>query len=123
MIICLCLPLLANKKIDQCLKKNDCIFIVIGGVSSDPTMSFVVLKQVWISFSQQDKDELKSVLQAKIIEAKNNPDKFNNLNSNSPIYKKVNSNISTIRAYSVILSGIKNNSGALMLDSEILKNW
>ncbi|AOO64802.1 hypothetical protein [Sulfurospirillum halorespirans] len=117
------LPSLANEKINQCLKNNNCAFIVWGGMTSNTAMSFVVLKQTWITFSQQDKDELKTILQAKIIEAKNNPDKFNNLPPNAPIYKKVNDNISSIRSYSVILSGTKNNSGVLMLDNEIIKNW
>jgi len=117
------LPLLANEKIDQCLKRNNCIFNVMGGATSDPTMSFVVLKQTWISFSQQDKDELKNILQAKIIEAKSNPDKFNDLNPKAPIYKKANNNISSIRSYSVILSDTKNNSGVLAFDNEIIKNW
>jgi len=95
----------------------------MGGATSDPTMSFVILKQTWITFSQQDKNELKTILQAKSMEAKNNPDKFNNLSPKAPIYKKVNNNITNIHSYSVILSGTKNNSGVLMLDNEIMKNW
>lgn len=95
----------------------------MGGFSSDPTMSFVVLKKSWITFSEKDKNELKSILKSKIDEAKSNPDKYNELSPSAPVYKRVNGNIKTMRSYSVVLSGSKSSSGALMLDNEIMKNW
>ncbi len=113
----------ANEKINQCLKQKNCMYTIMGGFSSDPTMTFVVLKKNWISFSAKDKADLKLALKTKIDEARKNPDKYNTLNPSAPVYKRVNNNIRNMHSYSVILSGTKSSSGALMLDNEIMKNW
>jgi hypothetical protein len=112
----------ANVIIDECLKKHNCDFLVWGFATPDPAMTFVVLQDDWIKFSEQDKNDLRNILKQKIIEAKKNPNKYNTLNPSAPIYNKVNQNIVNMSSYSVILSGGKNN-GALLMDNEILRNF
>lgn len=112
----------ANSTIDQCLNKQNCKFIVFGSVSDDPKMTFVVLKSAWIKFSDKDKNDLRNILKQKIIDAKRNPDKYNDLYPSAPIYNVANQNIMKISSYSVVLSGKKKN-GALLMDNEILKNF
>ncbi len=111
-----------NVIIDKCLEKHNCDFLVWGSVSPDPSMTFVVLQDDWIKFSEQDKNDLRNILKQKMIEAKKNPYKYNTLSPSAPIYNRANQNIMNMSSYSVILSGGKNN-GALLMDNEILRNF
>lgn len=85
-------------------------------------MSFIVAKEVWESFEEKDKNDLRALLKQKIEHAKAQPELYTDIPASAPFYRRALDNIRSTRSYSVILSNSQP-SGALSVDKEILVDF
>ncbi|MCX5804443.1 MAG: hypothetical protein NT010_00035 [Proteobacteria bacterium] len=110
-------------KIRKCLKEKECRFVVTNPSTPDPKMSFLVLDKVWKSFHDGDRDHLREMLNKKIREANDKPEKYVRVSKKSPSYDAFLNNIKNMRSYSVLISYKKSRSGDLQQDEEIMVNY
>jgi hypothetical protein len=113
----------SNQKIDNCLKANECVFQLRGEATANPLMSFIVVEEIWASFSEKDKDDLRALLKKKIEHAKAKPAAYTSVPVSVPFYRKALDDIRNTKSYSVLLSRGQSPSGALYVDKEILVDF
>ncbi|MCJ7600698.1 MAG: hypothetical protein MUO63_04245, partial [Desulfobulbaceae bacterium] len=109
----------SNQKIDNCLRANKCAIDLRGEATANPVMSFIVIKEIWTSFDEKDKNDLRTLLKKKIEQAKAQPETYASIPSSAPFYRKALENIRNTKSYSVILSRGLSPRGALYVDEEI----
>jgi hypothetical protein len=112
-----------NQKIEACLKSKKCVFQLRGEATANPVMSFIVAKEVWASFGEKEKDDLRTLLKEKMEQAKTKPELYTDIPASAPFYQKALSNIRNTRSYSIILSNSQGAGGALSVDNEILVDF
>ena len=112
-----------NDKINGCLKAKSCKFIITGAATEDPRMSFLVQEKIWKTFTHLDKNDLKRILNLKISDANEKPDKHVRVSKKAPSYDRLRKKIENMRSYSVFVSYGKDTKGNLQLDEEILVNY
>jgi hypothetical protein len=117
-----------NQKIADCLKSQKCVFQLRGEATTNPVMSFIVAKEVWESFGETDKNDLRTLLKQKIEQAKTQPEPYTDIPASAPFIARhwitsgarghILSSFQTVRAehfllttrYSGIFEIIQNNS-------------
>lgn len=113
----------SNQKIDNCLKTNKCVVQLRGEATANPVMAFIVAEEIWATFDEKDKNEVRTLLKLKIEQAKAQPGAFTEIPASAPFYRKALDNIRNTKSYSVILSRGQSASGALSVDKEILVDF
>jgi hypothetical protein len=113
----------SNQKIDNCLKANKCAVQLRGEATANPVMSFIVAEEIWATFDEKDKNDVRILLKNKIEQAKAQPGVYTDIPASAPFYRKALDNIRNTKSYSVILSRGQSASGALSVDKEILVDF
>jgi hypothetical protein len=113
----------SNEKIDNCLKANKCAVQLRGEATASPIMSFIVAEEIWATFDEKDKNDVRILLKKKIEQAKVQPGSYTEIPASAPFYSKALANIRNTKSYSVILSRSQSSSGALSIDKEILVDF
>jgi hypothetical protein len=113
----------SNQKIDNCLKSNKCAVQLRGEATANPVMSFIVAEEIWATFDEKDKNDVRILLKKKIEQAKARPEAYTEIPASAPFYRKALDNIRNTKSYSVILSRSQSSSGALSIDKEILVDF
>ena len=113
----------SNQKIDNCLKANRCAVQLRGEATANPVMSFIIAEEIWASFDEKDKSDVRTLLKKKIEQAKAQPGAYTEIPASAPFYRKALENIRNTKSYSVILSRGQSPSGALFVDKEILVDF
>lgn len=116
-------PFPSNQKVDNCLKANRCAVQLRGEATANPVMSFIVVEEIWASFDEKDKSDVRTLLKKKIEQAKAQPETYTEIPASAPFYRKALENIRNTKSYSVILSRGQSPSGALFVDKEILVDF
>jgi hypothetical protein len=112
-----------NTSISRCLLEKKCAFDLRGAATSEPIMSFIVLKEVWASFTDIDKSDLRTILRDKIKLAKSRPELFCTISPSAPFYRRALNNIRETKSYSVILSRGLSPRGELYVDETATVNF
>jgi hypothetical protein len=86
-------------------------------------MSFIVAEEIWTTFDEKDKSEVRTLLKHKIEQAKAQPGAFTDTPASAPFYRKALENIRNTKLYSVILSRGQSSGGMLSVDKEILVDF
>src|SRR5262245_18517538 len=105
-----------NQKINKCLKANKCAVQLRGEATASPVMSFIVAEEIWATFDEKDKNDVRILLKKKIEQAKVQPGAYTDIPASAPFYSKALDNIRNTKSYSVILSRKRSSSGALSID-------
>ena len=116
-------PTPSNQKIDTCLKANKCAVQLRGEATANPVMSFIVAEEIWATFDETDKNEVRTLLKHQIEQAKAQLGAYTDIPASAPFYRKALENIRHTKSYAVILSRDQSSSGALSVDKEILVDF
>jgi hypothetical protein len=111
-----------SQPIKKCLKNKECLFTVTEASSTDPRMSFLVLRRVWNKFGEKDKADLRATLKEKLRDAREKPEKYVTSSSKSPAYDALLKNIKGMRSYAVSIC-YSRSDGSLFPTEEILANY
>jgi hypothetical protein len=113
----------SNQKIDNCLKANKCAVQLRGEATANPVMSFIVAEEIWTTFDEKEKSDVRLLLKNKIGQVQAHPGAYTDIPASAPFYRKALENIRNTKSCSVILSRGQNASGALSVDKEILVDF
>jgi hypothetical protein len=113
----------SNQKIANCLKANKCAVQLRGEATTNPVMSFIIAEEIWTSFDEKDKSDVRALLKKKIEQAKVQPEAYTKIPASALFYRKALENIRNTKSYSVILSKGQSSGGALSVDKEILVDF
>jgi hypothetical protein len=74
----------SNEKIDSCLKANKCAVQLRGEATASPVMSFIVAEEIWATFDEKDKNDVRILLKKKIEQAKVQPGSYTDIPASAP---------------------------------------
>lgn len=105
--------------VTQCMRSHQCTIDVRGAPIGQPTMTLVVARGVWASWTAEERKAARHRLASEAMAARKQPERYTDIPSTAPMYQRAVDAIRKVNEYSIVLSDTDGRVRPLQISAQL----